>query len=172
MTKTKDKSDILLIKKYANRRLYDTQRSAYITHDDLCALVKKDVEFKVVDAETDADLTRSVLTQIIFEQETKGYSVLPINFLRQIIKFYDNNLRSVLPSYLESTMDYFSNNQEKMRGFMGGIGMDPLSPFKQFEDIGRQNMELLDKTMNMWTKFNPMMGDNFAGGGKGKKDNK
>ena len=95
MTKNKEKGAVLIVKKYANRRLYDTQKSAYITLEDLCALVKQDVEFKVLDAKTDEDLTRSVLTQIIFEQESKGYSVLPINFLRQVIKFYDDSLPGI-----------------------------------------------------------------------------
>lgn len=160
MGKDKDKSTPVIIKKYANRRLYDMQRSAYITLEDLCILVKRDIEFKVVDAKTNEDLTRSVLTQIIFEQESKGYSLFPITFLRQVIKFYDDNLRSVLPSYLETTMEYFIRNQEKMRGYMGD--MEGMSPFREFEDFGRQNMELFKKSMDMWTKFNPMMSDPFG----------
>lgn len=144
----------LIIKKYANRRLYDTEKSAYVTLDDLCELVKKDREFQVVDAKSNEDLTRSVLTQIIFDQESKGYSLLPINFLRQIIKFYDDNLRSVLPSYLETTMEQFTQNQDKVRGYVDQFDM--MAPLKQFEDIGRQNMELFQKSMDMWSGLNPM----------------
>ena len=161
-----EKQKAIVIKKYANRRLYDTDRSAYITLEDLCKMVKGGVDFKVTDAKTEEDLTRSVLTQIIFEQESKGYSILPINFLRHIITFYDDSLRSVLPSYLETTMDYFSKNQEKMRGYAGNL--EGLSPFKHFEDIGKQNMELLQKTMDVWTKFNPMIANPFDDKG-GKK---
>src|ERR1700679_568243 len=90
----------VIIKKYANRRLYDTQSSSYITLDDLCAMVKRGVEFVVIDAKSDEDLTRQVLTQIIFEQESKGYSLLPIKFLRAIISFYGGNkMQQFLPPY-------------------------------------------------------------------------
>jgi polyhydroxyalkanoate synthesis repressor PhaR len=157
MTKSDKKSDAsVVIKKYANRRLYDTNKSAYITLEDLCDMVKMDVDFQVVDAKTGEDLTRSVLTQIIFEQESKGYSLLPINFLRQVIKVYDDSLRTVLPSYLETTMSQFTNNKDKMRNYVKDF--DALAPFKQFEDIGRQNMKIFEETMSMWSQFNPMAG--------------
>lgn len=141
----------LIIKKYANRRLYDTSQSSYVTLEDLCALVKQGVDFKVVDAKSGEDLTRTVLTQIIFEQEAKGYNLLPINFLRHIITFYDDSLGALLPDYLEKMMDNFSSNQDNMRHYMNSF-VD-LSPFKAFEEIRQQNMELFEKTMNIWNPF-------------------
>lgn len=143
----------VIVKKYSNRRLYDTGTSAYVTLEDLCQMVKKGVDFKVQDAKTGEDITRSVLTQIIFEQESKGYNMLPIGFLRQIIGFYGDNLSALLPSYLDKTMDNFSKNQEQMRSVMGAFG--DFSPFKQFEKLGKQNMEMFEKAMNLWNPFGP-----------------
>ena len=136
------------IKKYANRRLYDTLTSAYVTLEDLCEMVKKGIDFVVVDAKTNEDITRPVLTQIIFEQESKGYNMLPVNFLRQIISFYDDSLSAMVPGYLEQTMNNFVENQDRMRGFMGSFG--EFSPFKQFEELSKQNIDLFEKTMSMW----------------------
>ncbi len=141
----------VVIKKYANRRLYDTSQSMYVTLDDLCKLVKQGINFTVVDAKTGEDLTRTVLTQIIFEQESKGYNMLPIGFLRHIITFYDDSLSTVLPGYLEKAMTDFSDNQEKMRDAMGGL--TELSPFKGLEEIGKQNMQMFEQTMNMFNPF-------------------
>ncbi|NDF11623.1 MAG: polyhydroxyalkanoate synthesis repressor PhaR [Proteobacteria bacterium] len=161
------KKEAIVIKKYANRRLYDTSISKYITLDDLCTMVKQNVDFVVHDAKTNEDLTRSVLTQIIFEQEARGYNLLPINFLRRIIGFYDDSLRTILPTYLESMMDNFANNQDKMRSYMGKL--EEFSPFKQFEQLGRQNIEIMEKMFSMFSPFNPMaQGQNPAD--KSKKD--
>jgi len=157
MTEAEKKGDVVVIRKYANRRLYDTQKSKYVTLEDLCDLVKQGVNFEVVDVKTGEDLTRSVLTQIIFEQESKGYNLLPINFLRHIITFYDDSLGAVLPSYLEKAMDNFSTNQDKMRGMLGSYS--GYSPFQRFEEIGKQNMEIFEKTMNSWfSSFNTLGG--------------
>ncbi len=154
-------NNVVVIKKYANRRLYDTAKSSYVTLDDLCQLVKEGTDFEVVDAKTGEDLTRSILTQIIFEQESKGYNLLPINFLRQIIRFYDDSLGTVLPDYLDQMMQQFMDNQDRMRDVMGPAA--EFSPFKGFEEIGKQNMEMFEKTMNMWNPF-------MAGTDKDKKD--
>ena len=141
----------VMIKKYANRRLYDTNTSSYITLDDLCEMVKRGVEFTVIDAKTDEDLTRQVLTQIIFEQESKGYSLLPVNFLRTIISFYGGKMQQFLPPYLEASMESFINNQDKMREYVSsGVNF---SPFTQFEEIGKQNVALFQRAFSMFNPF-------------------
>src|SRR5579872_5577732 len=117
-----DKSDSgkpVIIKKYANRRLYDTETSAYITLEDLCTRVKQGRQFVVVDAKTGQDLTRQVLTQIIFEQEIKGFQILPTGFLRSVIRFYDDKMHGVLQQYLEASMNTFLSNQERMQSMVG-----------------------------------------------------
>jgi len=146
----KHKSDSVIIKKYANRRLYDTHTSSYITLEDLCNLVKKDVDFVVLDAKTNEDLTRQVLTQIIFEQETKGYSLLPIKFLRRIIGFYGGKMQQFLPPYLEASMESFINNQDKMREY---VSSNVYSPFTQLEEIGKQNVALFQRAFSMFSPF-------------------
>ena len=108
-----DKATVV-IKKYANRRLYNTATSSYVTLDHLCQMVKDGVEFAVYDAKSGEDITRSVLTQIIVEEESKGQNLLPINFLRQLISFYGDNLQFLVPRYLEHTMEYFARNQESL----------------------------------------------------------
>ncbi len=139
------------IKKYANRRLYNTATSSYVTLDYLAQMVKDGIEFVVTDAKTDEDITRSVLTQIIFEEESKGQHLLPLSFLRQLIGFYGDSLQSMVPGYLEMSMEAFSSNQEQMRRYMtesfGGI-----FPFRQMEEMGRQNMVMFEQAM---TTFRP-----------------
>src|SRR6201994_842966 len=105
----------VIIKKYANRRLYNTKTSTYVTLDHLAAMVKEGVEFEVRDARTGEEITRSVLTQIIFEEEAKGQSLLPVKFLRQLIRFYGDSLQSFVPGYLDMSMEGFTKNQEQMR---------------------------------------------------------
>lgn len=138
-----------LIKKYANRRLYNTQTSCYITLEDLYVMIKNGEEFIVRDAKTDEDLTRQVLTQIIFEQEAKGYNLLPLSFLRHVISMYDNSLAPVFPDYLEASMDSFMKNQEKMRQFATG-GWQELTPIKIFENIAKQNAEIFTSALEMF----------------------
>lgn len=145
------------IKKYANRRLYNTATSSYVTLDHLAEMVQNDVDFVVYDAKTGEDITRSVLAQIIFEAEGKGQNVLPVNFLRQLISFYGDSLQSVLPGYLEMSMEAFARNREQMREQFGGALE---APMKQFEEATRRNMELYEQAMAM---FNP-----FAAGRGGK----
>lgn len=142
--------DPVVIKKYANRRLYNTSTSSYVTLDYLAEMVKAGQDFVVYDAKSNDDITHSVLTQIIFEEETKGQNLLPIQFLRQLIKFYGDNLQAFVPSYLEMSMDAFSNNQDKMRARMRDtFGATP--GFQMFEEMARQNMALFDQAMKMFT---------------------
>lgn len=143
-------SSVVTIKKYANRRLYNTATSSYVTLDHLCQMVKDDVDFVVYDAKTGEDITRAVLTQIIVEEEAKGQNLLPISFLRQLIGFYGDNLQMVVPRYLETAMSTFSDNQERMRSYMqeafGG-----LFPFTQFEDMTKTNLAMFEQAMKMFT---------------------
>lgn len=144
--------DPITIKKYANRRLYNTATSKYVTLDDLSGMVKSGVEFVVVDAKSGDDITRSVLTQIIFEEESKGQNLLPIKFLRQLIGFYGDSLQSVVPNYLEHSMNAFTQNEETMRDYMKDA-MGGMFPFSQWEDMGKQNMAMFERAMQMFTPF-------------------
>ena len=123
------------IKKYANRRLYNTESSSYATLDQLCDMVKEGRDFVVYDAKTGDDITRAVLTQIILEQEGKGENLLPVSFLRQVISFYDDGLGVVLSKYLEQSMKAFAGNQEKIRNLMRGT-FGEFMPMSQFEAWG------------------------------------
>ena len=142
----------IVIKKYANRRLYNTATSSYVTLEHLCQMVKDDVDFVVYDAKSGTDITRPVLTQIIVEEESKGQNLLPINFLRQLISFYGDNLQWVVPSYLEHMMSSFSTNQDGMRQSMqeafGGV-----FPVSNLEDMGKQNMALFENAMKMFSPY-------------------
>jgi polyhydroxyalkanoate synthesis repressor PhaR len=129
--------DTVIIKKYANRRLYNTRTSSYITLDHLAQMVKENIEFKVLDAKTGADLTHTILTQIIMEEEASGEQMLPTNFLRQLIAMYGNSMQALLPSYLEASMEHFRENQVKLRkAIEDSIGANPLA------QIAQRNMEL------------------------------
>ena len=139
----------ILVKKYANRRLYNTNTSSYVTLDDLFNMVKQGVDFEVLDAKSGEDLTRNVLTQIIFEQEAKGYSVLPVNFLRQIILFYGDKAASVLPQYLEMSIKAFSNNREKMQELCEQ-GENSCNPVNIMQTVAKQNLQLFENTFNMF----------------------
>lgn len=154
MNKKPTQSEPIVIKKYANRRLYNTDTSSYVTLDDLCEMVKEGADFIVYDAKSGEDLTRQILTQIIFEQESQGEHLLPINFLRTLIGFYDNSLKDFVPHYLESSMQTFMKNQEKMREMMGLGGLGSFGQVaQQLEEIGKQNMELFSKAFSMFTPF-------------------
>ena len=149
---SKEPGEPIIIKKYANRRLYNTATSSYVTLEHLCQMVKDDVDFVVYDAKSGTDITRPVLTQIIVEEESKGQNLLPINFLRQLISFYGDNLQWVVPSYLEHMMSSFSSNQEGMRQSMqdafGGV-----FPLNNLEDMGKQNMALFESAMKMFSPY-------------------
>ena len=140
------------IKKYANRRLYNTGTSTYVTLEDLAAMVKSGEDFVVYDAKTGEDITRSVLAQIIFEQENKeGQSLLPITFLRQLIRFYGDSMQMLVPRYLEQSIDTFTREQGKFREQMAqafGVG-----GFGPLEDQVRRNMEMFEKTFAMFAPF-------------------
>lgn len=152
-----------VIKKYANRRLYDTGRSSYVTLDDLCEMVKDGIDFVVYDAKSGDDLTRSVLTQIIVDQEAKGENLLPTGFLKNLIGFYGDNIQSVVPNYLEQTLDAFVKNQEQIRDQINKSfenmnsmqGMFPPMPgTSNLEEMSRKNMEMFENTMKMFMPFN------------------
>ena len=132
MAKIHKTDDIVIIKKYANRRLYNTHSSSYITLEHLAQMVKDNVEFKVLDAKTGADLTHTILTQIIMEEEATGEQMLPTNFLRQLIGMYGNSMQGMLPSYLEASMEHFRENQAKLRkAIEDSIGANPLAQLAQ-----------------------------------------
>ncbi|MCY4238405.1 MAG: polyhydroxyalkanoate synthesis repressor PhaR [Rhodospirillaceae bacterium] len=146
-----DGASQVVIKKYANRRLYNTATSSYITLDDLSRMVRDDVDFAVFDAKTGEDITRSVLTQIIVEEEAKGQNLLPIGFLRQLIGMYGDSLQELVPRYLEHSMESFIENQEQMREYLSDA-FDDMFPFGSLEDISQQNMTIMQQALAM---FNP-----------------
>ena len=148
------KAPVITIKKYANRRLYNTATSSYVTLEHLAEMVKEGAEFIVTDAKTGEDITRSVLTQIIVEQEAKGQNLLPIKFLRQIIGFYGDSLGGLLPRYLETSMEAFSQNETHMRRVMQET-FKGLFPVQRLEDMGKQNMALFENAMRMFNPFAP-----------------
>ena len=141
----------VVIKKYANRRLYNTSTSTYVTLDDLSAMVKSGTDFLVYDAKTGEDITRSVLTQIIFEEENKGTNLLPINFLRQLIRFYGDSMQAFVPGYLEFSLDNLGKEQEKFRSqMMEAWGADP---FKAMQDHAQRNMSMFSDAMKVFNPF-------------------
>jgi polyhydroxyalkanoate synthesis repressor PhaR len=144
--------EAVVIKKYANRRLYNTATSSYVTLDHLCQMVKEGVDFVVYDAKSGEDITRSVLTQIIFEEESKGQNMLPIRFLRQLIQFYGDSLQAVVPGYLEVSMESFAKNQEEMRKKLTET-FGEMFPFRQMEEMGRQNMAIFQQALAMFNPF-------------------
>ena len=118
----------IIIKKYANRRLYNTQSSSYITLDDLARMTREGVDFQVLDAKTGTDITHQILTQIIMEEESHGEQMLPISFLRQLISMYGNSMQALMPHYLEATMDNFRANQRKLQEtWQASMGPDALA---------------------------------------------
>ena len=153
----------ITIKKYANRRLYNTATSSYVTLDNLATMVKEGSDFVVYDAKSGEDITRKVLTHIIVEEENKGQNLLPIDFLRHLISFYGDSLQSVVPNYLDYSMKAFAKSKEQMRDYMED-SMGGLNPFGQFEEIGKQNVAMFEEAMKMFTPFIP--------GGPGTEGNK
>jgi polyhydroxyalkanoate synthesis repressor PhaR len=141
----------VVVKKYANRRLYNTATSSYVTLDDLAKMIKEGGDFVVFDAKTGEDLTRSVLTQIIVEQEQKGQNLLPISFLRQLIGFYGDSMQFLVPGYLEQAMVAFARNQEQMRNTLRATF--GIFPFGQFEEMGKQNMALFERALQMLSPY-------------------
>ena len=148
----KNQTDAVVIKKYANRRLYNTRTSAYVTLEDLATMVREGVDFVVYDAKTNDDLTRQILTQIIFEEESRGEALLPVQFLRQLIGFYGGQMQGVLPSYLEMSLANFGKQQEQFasqmsRAFGTGAGASLM------EDAARANIAMFERAMQMFPGF-------------------
>ena len=152
----------IVIKKYANRRLYNTATSTYVTLDDLSLMVKNGQDFLVYDAKSGEDITRSVLTQIIFEEENKGtQNLLPVNFLRQLIRFYGDQMQAFVPGYLEFSLDNLMNEQEKIRKQMldaMGVG----DSLKGMEEHAKRNMAMFNEAAKMFNPFASVMGKNGA----------
>ena len=155
--------DTVVIKKYANRRLYNTASSAYVTLEDLAKMVREGTDFQVFDAKTNDDLTRQILTQIIFEEESRGEALLPVQFLRQLIGFYGGQMQGVLPSYLEMSLDSFSRQQEQMRGqFSKAFGATPGVGI--LDEAVKRNMAMFTDAMKMWPGFNALTPGGLASG--------
>ena len=149
----KNGGERVVIKKYANRRLYNTASSSYVTLEHLSDMVKEGVDFVVYDAKTGEDITRPVLTQIIFEEENRGggQNLLPIQFLRQLIGFYGNSMQAFLPSYLELSLASFTQQQDRLRTQLTTFG--PTGGIAAYEDLTRQNLQLFDRAMKMFSPF-------------------
>ena len=145
----------VIIKKYANRRLYNTETSTYITQSDLAGIIRGGQNVEVVDAKTGEDLTRQTLAQIIFEEESKGAAMLPVNFLRQIIGFYDNSMQSILPHYLEMVMDVFQQNQNRIKDETNKAlgGFSPFAQFAAMQQIQRNQIEQMQQVMGLFNPF-------------------
>ena len=148
-----EKAAPITIKKYANRRLYNTATSSYVTLDTLSLMVKSGEDFLVYDAKSGEDITRSVLTQIIFEEEAKGENLLPINFLRQLIGFYGNSMQSFVPGYLEMSLESLSSNQEKFTRTFGGE-----AAVEAMRTMTAKNTEMFQNAMQMFTPFGGIPG--------------
>jgi polyhydroxyalkanoate synthesis repressor PhaR len=141
----------VVVKKYANRRLYNTATSSYVTLDDLARLIKDGGDFVAYDAKSGEDITRSVLTQIIVEQEQKGQNLLPISFLRRLISLYGDSMQFLVPGYLEQAMMAFARNQEQMRrNLEATFG---IFPFGHFEEMSKQNMALFERALRMLAPY-------------------
>jgi polyhydroxyalkanoate synthesis repressor PhaR len=148
----KSNDDRVVIKKYANRRLYNTASSSYVTLEHLSDMVKQGVHFVVYDAKSNEDITRSVLTQIIVEEEGReGQNLLPIQFLRQLIGFYGNSMQAFLPSYLELSLSTFAEQQERMRSQFSNLGQG--AGIGVYDDQIRQNLAMFDRAMKMFSPF-------------------
>lgn len=141
----------VVVKKYANRRLYNTESSSYITLDNLAQMIRAGRDFVVYDAKTGEDITRSVLTQIIVDEESKGRALLPTAFLRQLIGFYGDSLQALVPRYLEQAMSVLARQQEQMRRAMQQ-SMGNFFPFN-IEEVGRQNLALMERAFSLFTPF-------------------
>lgn len=143
----------VVVKKYANRRLYNTESSSYITLDTLAEMVRGGRDFVVYDAKTGDDITRSVLTQIIVDEENKGgRAMLPTGFLRQLIGFYGDSMQNVVPRYLEQALSSFARQQEQMRQAVQQT-MGSFFPFGNMEEVGRQNLAMMERAMNLFSPF-------------------
>ncbi len=150
-------ADAVIVKKYANRRLYNTETSSYITLEHLSTMTREGREFKVIDAKTGEDITHSVLTQIIMEEETRGTTMLPVSFLRQLISMYGDQMQSVVPLYLEASMEAFRRNQEQFRSAFTGLMGSNAPASAAFETLVRQNMQMMQAAAELWRNANPLL---------------
>lgn len=167
MADAKRDLDPIVIKKYANRRLYNTATSSYVTLDHLAQMVRDGTDFQVFDAKSGEDITRQVLTHIIVEEENKGENMLPLSFLRQLISLYGDSLQSMVPGYLEQSMQAFAGNQDQIREMMektfGQFAGNPLTggaaaganPIQAFEEMTRQNMAMFENALRSFSPFAP-----------------
>ncbi len=166
-----DKKEAVVIKKYANRRLYNTETSTYVTLDDLATMVRSDRDFVVFDAKTGDDLTHSVLTQIIVEQENRqgGQTLLPVPFLRQLIRFYDDSIGRMVPGYLQFSLENLAKEQEKFRGLFANAFTNPAAAFEVYQEQARKNIAMFEQALTMWSPFTgaPGGGKREAGAEKG-----
>jgi polyhydroxyalkanoate synthesis repressor PhaR len=149
------KREAVVVKKYANRRLYNTETSTYVTLDDLAKLVRGDRDFVVYDAKNGDDLTHAVLTQIIVEQESRegGQALLPIPFLRQLIRFYDDSIARMVPSYLQFSLEHLAKEQVRFREQFASAFANPAAAFDFYQQQARQNMAMFEQAMSMWASF-------------------
>ncbi|MDX2309006.1 MAG: polyhydroxyalkanoate synthesis repressor PhaR [Hyphomicrobium sp.] len=152
---TSEKREAVVIKKYANRRLYNTETSTYVTLEDLAQMVRGDKDFVVYDAKTGDDLTHAVLTQIIVEQESRadGNNLLPTPFLRQLIRFYDHQIGRMVPSYLQFSLENLVKEQERIRTQFAASFTNPAAAFEFYQEQARKNMQMFEQAMAMWTSF-------------------
>lgn len=150
-----EKKEAVVIKKYANRRLYNTETSTYVTLEDLAAMVRSDRDFVVYDAKSGDDLTHSVLTQIIVEQENRqgGQTLLPVPFLRQLIRFYDDSIGRMVPGYLQFSLENLVKEQEKLRGLFANAFTNPTAAFEVYQEQARKNMVMFEQALSMWSPF-------------------
>lgn len=154
------KREAVVIKKYANRRLYNTETSTYVTLEDLAKMVRSDRDFVVYDAKNGDDLTHAVLTQIIVEQESRegGQALLPIPFLRQLIRFYDDSIARMVPSYLQFSLEHLAKEQARFREQFATAFSNPASAFEFLQQQARQNMAMFEQAMSMWASFGAAAG--------------
>jgi polyhydroxyalkanoate synthesis repressor PhaR len=150
-----EKREAVVIKKYANRRLYNTETSTYVTLEDLATMVRADKDFVVYDAKSGDDLTHAVLTQIIVEQESRegGQTLLPTPFLRQLIRFYDDQIGRMVPSYLQFSLENLVKEQEKIRSQFTAAFTNPTAAFDAYQEQARKNMAMFEQAVTMWTSF-------------------
>jgi polyhydroxyalkanoate synthesis repressor PhaR len=168
--KPAEPSQTVVVKKYANRRLYNTESSSYITLENLAEMVHQGRDFVVYDAKTGEDITRGVLTQIIVEAEGKqGQNLLPTAFLRQLIGFYGDQMQSLVPKYLEQALSAFGQQQEQMRATMQKT-MGNLFPFGNMEEVSRQNVAMMERAMSFFTPFYRTMDPGAPGAATGAAD--
>lgn len=152
MAKSSGGSDTVIIKKYANRRLYNTESSSYITLDHLALMTREGRDFKVIDAKTEEDITHNILTQIIMEEENRGQTMLPVSFLRQLISLYGDSMQAMVPQYLEASMEAFRRNQAQFRSAMeGAFAGGP------FAALAKRNMEMFEAAANAFKGATPEM---------------